>query len=152
MYIWSIHDLNQNLISGALPDSESFKYLMANTILYSLAMIPYMTTNEYDTYMGIGGLVIGVLGLWIIYKLNGGSNGQRILERYMSIGWVVFVRFLALVVAPVFIVAIVILGFYVENIPEESTIIDVIIVLTLEVLYIVWVAKHVNYVARQSNA
>jgi len=111
-----------------------------------------MTTNEYDTYMGIGGLVIGVLGLWVIYKLNGGSNGQRILERYLAIGWVVFVRFLALVIVPVFIVGIVILGFYVENIPEESTIIDVIIVLTFEILYVAWVAKHVNYVARQSNA
>ena len=45
MYIWKIEKLKEQLISGELVESEVFKYLMANTVLCSLAMIQYDNPN-----------------------------------------------------------------------------------------------------------
>jgi hypothetical protein len=152
MYIWKIGELKTQLSQGELPEPEAFKYLMANTVLYSLAAIQYFNANHYDTLSGFLSLCIAVIGLWFIYKCNGGENGKHIIHRYLSVGWVVFVRFAVLFILPVTVVFILFQELYLGGIHEETTLFDVFFMSAAEVIYFLWVAKHINYVAKQSNA
>src|SRR3990172_1449275 len=90
MYIWKIGELKAQLSQGELSEPEAFKYLMANTVLYSLAAIQYFNPNHYDTLSGFLSICIAVIGVGFIYKCNGGENGKHIIHRYLSVGWVVF--------------------------------------------------------------
>ena len=152
MYIWKIDELNQQLISSNLTEPDVFKYLMAWTVLNSLAMIRYLVPNQYDTYNGVMSVVISIIGLAFIYICNGGKNGSHLLERYLSIGWVVFVRFLVLFFLPAYIAMFTIQEIYMGGIAEQTTEMDMAFYLILEVVYILWCAKHINFVAKQSQA
>jgi len=152
MYTWKIDKLNQQLISSNLTEPDAFKYLMAWTVLNSLAMIQYLIPNQYDTYNGIMSVVISIIGLAFIYICNGGKNGSHLLERYLSIGWVVFVRFMVLFLLPASIAMIAVQEIYMGGIAEQTTEMDMAFVLISEVVYFLWFAKHIKFVAKKSHA
>jgi len=152
MYIWKIDQLNKELITGTLNESENFKYLMANSILYSISMIPYENTNNFDVINGILNVFITIIGLWFIYKCNGGSKGNNIIQRYLSVGWVISVRFLCLLLVPAIIIAIILREMFFGGLPDESTLFDVVFMQAIIVIYFLWVAKHIKYIAKQENA
>ena len=151
MYIWKIDELNQQLISSNLTEPDVFKYLMAWTVLNSLAMIRYLVPNQYDTYNGIIAVVISIIGLVFIYICNGGKNGSHLLERYISISWVVFVRFLVLFFLPAYIAMFTIQEIYMGGIAEQTTEMDMAFLLISDVVYFLWFAKHIKFVAKQSH-
>ena len=152
MYIWKIDKLNQQLISSNLTEPDAFKYLMAYTVLNALAMIQYTIPNQYDTYNGVMSVVISIIGLTFIYICNGGKNGSHFLERYISIGWVVFVRFIVLFFLPANIAMFTIQKIYMGGISEQTTEMDIAFVLISEIVYFLWCAKHINFVVKQSQA
>jgi hypothetical protein len=152
MYIWKIKELRTQLTQGELVESDSFKYLMANTVLYSLAMIPYFNPNQYDTLSGFISLFIAVAGLWFIYKCNGGAKGKHLIQRYLSVSWVIFVRFAVLFIVPVTIGILLVQEPLLGGVPEETSSLDVLFINTAEIIYILWVAKHISYVAKKSHA
>ena len=148
MYIWKIDKLKEQLITNELSESEIFKYMMGNTILCSLAMIQYSNPNQYDTIGGFMALAIGVFGLWFIYKCNGGKQGNHIIERYASVGLVILFRFFVFLMVPAVIALLVLQEVFLGGMPEQTTIIDLVFQLILETVYILWVAKHINDVAK----
>lgn len=152
MYIWKIDKLNAELISGELDESESFKYLMASTILYALSLIHYEAPSEYDTLAGIVAVLISAVGLWYIYKCNGGKNGKNIIQRYIAIGWVVFVRLLILFMLPAIVALIITQEIYFGGIPDKTSLSMFTLTMISEVIYIIWVAKHISYIEKQSHA
>ena len=151
MYFWKIDKLNEELISAELNESEGFKYLMANTILYSIGMIPYDEPNQFDVANGMINVIIGIIGLLFIYKCNGGSAGKQIIGRFLSVGWVIGIRFIALLLIPAVLVATIIQEVFMGGIPEETTIIDVFFMQISTIIYFLWVAKHINYIAKQTH-
>jgi hypothetical protein len=152
MYVWKINRLNEQLMSGELSEVEKFKYLIANTIIYSLAMIQYYAPNAIDTWSGFLYGIIALVGVVIIYYCNGGSSGKHLLQRYLSISWVVLVRMLVLLMLPTMIALFAIQEIYLGGVPDETTYIDMAYTTALEVIYVLWVAKHVNKVARAAHA
>jgi len=152
VYVWKIDKLNEELIAEGMSEHEAFKYLVASTVLYSLATIQYSTVNQFDTWAGILGTIVAIVGLFFIYKCNGGRGGKDIVIRYLSIGWVIFVRMFVLLMLPSLIVIYTLQEIYMGDIPDESTRIDLIYLTIIEIVYIAWVAKHINRVARASNA
>ena len=152
MYIWKIEKLVEDLSTGDLPENESFKYLVANTVLISLAMIQYAKPNQFDLWAGILAAIVAVAGVFFIYKCNGANSGKDIVVRYLSISWVVFVRMFVLLMLPSLIVLMVIQSVYMGGIPEESTGVDLVFLTLIEVIYIFWVARYINKIARSSNA
>lgn len=152
MYFWKIKKLNEQLITGALKESEKFKYLMASTIMYMLSMIRYGTANDYDTYSGVAYLIIGVMGLWYVYKCNGGEKGTLFLERYLSLSWVLSIRLIVLVLIPLLVISIIVEEVYLGGMSEETTLIDTTLIQVFTIIYIFWLAKHIKYVANNSNA
>ena len=152
VYFWKIDKLNEQLISGELSEQEQFKYLMANSILYALAVIQYDTPNNLDIWAGVIGVFVTALGLWFIYKCNGGQNGKDIIQRYLSVGFVVFIRVFVLFMLPAIIAASVIQEIYLGGIPEETTMSLFMLMIISEVVLVLWVAKHINYIAKHNNA
>ena len=152
MYMWKIDKLNQQLVSSKLSEPDAFKYITANTILYSLAMIEYTTPTEYDTYKGILGVFLSIIGVWFIYKCNGGEYGNSFIERYISISWVVFVSFTILFLLPVVIAMIAVQELYMGGMADQTTGMDMALIIISEIMYFLWLSKHINYVAKQSHA
>ena len=152
MFIWKISKLNKQLAREKLSESEVFKYLMANTVIYSIAVIPYGTPNQLDVYLGLISLVVGVLALWVIYRLNGGRNGNNFIERYFAVSWVVLIRTIVLVMLPLSICVIAYQEIYLGELPEETTLIDFTALLLFEFIYLVLIAKSIHYIAKNENA
>jgi hypothetical protein len=141
MYFWRIEKLKQGLAAGPLPTIEQFKYLLALTILIGLAAIPFERNNSFDVLSGIIGVPIMGLGTYYVYRLNGGASGERLLDRYMSLGWVVFIRFIVLLLLPTIIVLIVAYELFAE-IPEETGLTEVVVMVLLSVVYYYVLGRH----------
>lgn len=152
MYIWRIDKLVEELTAGNLPENESFKYLVANTVLISLSTIQYSKPNQFDLWTSILAVIVAVAGVFFIYKCNGASTGKDIIIRYLSVGWVVLVRICVLLMLPSLVVLMVIQEVYMGGIPEESTSIDLVALTLIEVIYIFCVARYINKIAIGSKA
>jgi hypothetical protein len=151
MYIWKIEKLKEELVAGDMPERETFKYLVASSALYALAMIQYSNPNSLDTWSGVTAGIVTLMGLFFIYRCNGGDSGRDFLIRYLSISWVVFVRMIVLFMIPALIVIFTLQELYMGGIPEETTNIELIYMTVIEIVFVLWVAKHVNRVARESD-
>ena len=152
MYFWKINELKKDLVDGTVSEHETFKYLMANTILYSVATIQYGSANDWDSIGGVITCAITILGLLFIYKCNNGANGKNILERYNALGWVVFIRLLVLFFIPVIIISFTLQEIYFGGVPDETSLIDMLSIPVLEAGYVLMLAKHINDVAKKAHA
>ena len=129
MYFWKIKNLKTDLSNGELPTKEQFKYIMAEAIVYAVAVAiimvtPPLSSNWFDVAMVFITLITMMIGVYYVYYCNGGKTGERLLERYISLGWVVGVRWLVLIALPVLFGFFVFYGFFVvheivSEIPDE---------------------------------
>src|SRR5258706_5406001 len=110
MYFWRIKDLKAKLQERPLTEREVLPYLLVYLVLTAATTVfPMETMNSWDYVIATGVLVLTVAGTVYTYQCNGGANGSHFLQRYFAIGWVVAVRWAAVVV-PLFIVLTAILG------------------------------------------
>jgi len=151
MYFWKINELKKQLINSDLEAAESFKYLIANTVLLTVATIPYGEANQFDTLNGFIAVFTAVLGIWIAYKVNGGKDGNHFVHRYLAIGLVTFVRFFILIVLPSIIAKLAFEGIFFGDIPATTTLSDVFFVSALETIYVVMLARNTSHVAKNSK-
>lgn len=107
MYWWNIEALRGELADGTHKESSRFAYLLAYVLLSTLAVeLPGEpeSRNFWDNAHTIGYLLITAIGTWWAYRQNGGAQGQRFVERYLAIGWVLCWRLGALFVPLVLLV------------------------------------------------
>ncbi len=93
MYWLRIKPLKQDLINRQLTERERFKYLLAWEL--ASVIIAVMWAFSPSPMGGMeGGIAIAAVGLgvWYAYYRNGGSRGSGLLERYLSLGWVLSIR------------------------------------------------------------
>ena len=154
MYFWKIDRLKNDLVTGILPQNEQFKYLLAVSILVEIAMIPqlYLSHNWFDVLSSAIGVVITGFGTYHIYYCNGGQNGERFLERYLSLSWVVFIRYSVLVLIPAIVamIAFYLIYFPLSEIPEDTRIPDVVITSVLLIVFYYLVGRHVREIAKHT--
>lgn len=152
MYLWKIDKLKEELRQGSLSEKESFKYLLAWEILYSLVLIPFpVEWSVLDVYDGLLELVLAILGIAYVYKVNGGSAGKYFLQRYLSIGWVVFVRFSVFVTIPVIIAYGVVYGVATNgaDMPEQTTWLDIALLGLVSMAYYLISARHMKAITEE---
>jgi len=148
MYFWKISKLKSDLINQPLPESESFKYLIANAVVYGLAMIPFGEKNIWDIYFSIATLVITILGTIYIYGCNRGANGKNFLQRYVSLSWVVGIRWIVLIALPIIILYYIAIGIYFGIVSYTINPLDIILFSILLVSYFWLLGKHMKEVAK----
>lgn len=149
MYFWNIRKLKEGLIKKPLSESESFKYLLAQVILYSLGTIPFLENNLWDVYSAVIMGIITAFGTYYAYRCNRGASGRNFLQKYLSIGLVIGIRWIVLILLPITIVYFVIIAIY-SGIPEHTTFLDVIFFNLVYIPYFWLLGTHIKDTVRKS--
>lgn len=150
MYFWKIDKLKEELSQGPLSEKDSLRYILAWEILWALATIPFLgieDNNIWDVLEDVIYIPVMVCGILYVYRCNKMSEGKDFLHRYFAIGWVTSVRFTVLVVLPVFIAFAIGTMLSYEELPLETTWMDVVFINLLSVLYFWIFGKHVKDLA-----
>ena len=150
MYFWKIDKLKKDLVKQSLSESESLKYLIATAIVYSLEMIPFLENNLWDVFSALIMGIITIFGVYYAYKCNRGSSGSNFLQKYISIGWVVGIRWVVLVALPIVIVYFIAVGIYIAGIPESTTLSDMVFLNLLYLTYFWLLGKHIKDTVKKS--
>lgn len=148
MYIWRIEDLKRDLKQGSLSEKESLKYLLIFLFFTSLEAIPMEGSNKWDLYSAIAFGVITILGTWYLYICNGGEQGKDFVQRYLSLGLVVAIRWTVFVFLPLFIIYLVVFG-GVEMQSGETTFPYMLFGTFAVLTYYVLLAKHFKDVGKR---
>jgi len=149
MYFWRIKDLKADFIAGKVTEKSLLGYLVAYTILVGLAMIPLSETNQFDVFSALIVIPVSVMGILYAYSSNGGDSGSEFLAKYIAIGWVVTVRLIA-VILPLALAAGIFLGISGLDIPEETTMWDVLITTVITAFYFWRIAVHIGHTAAEN--
>src|SRR3989344_3329429 len=147
MYFWKIEKLKNDLLKKPLSESESFKYLFATTVLYSLGMTPFLENSIWDVYSAIITALITAIGVYYVYKCNKGASGSNFLQKYLSMGWVVGIRWSVFVMIPLMIVYFVIVAIL-SSIPDNTTLSDLLFFNLLYIQFFWLLGKHIKEVAK----
>lgn len=93
VYFLRLKPLKEELISPGLAEKERVKYLLAWMILMVFSLGPDSRIGDpFRGLLVLGILLITILGVWYAYRRNGGQAGAALLDRYISVGWVVRLR------------------------------------------------------------
>lgn len=103
MYFWKIEKLKEDIKNNRFNEKDRFLYGTINVVLWAVGMevmarLPIESPNIWDTINSLGNIIIPLVGTILVYKANGGANGKDFLGRYVSIGFVVSIRFLVILV------------------------------------------------------
>jgi hypothetical protein len=104
MYWWRISRLKDQLRAGPMSPRHALSYLLATLLLYTVptaiaggATAP-LTQLEWVFTVAAWAILVG--GTLVVYHANGGTTGQDFLARYLSLGWVLLVRFAVFLAIP----------------------------------------------------
>jgi len=108
MYLWNIRRLREELASGRLPERARFRYLLVFVLLPFLVVPGPEEWNGWDWLDLVVAFALTWLGTKFVYEINGGDDGIRFLERYLSLGLVYSIRFFAVAFPLLLILTIVV--------------------------------------------
>ncbi len=144
MYFWNIEKLKEELAKAPLNQKQTLNYLVAVTIIYGLGTIPFGSYNQYDVFASALVIPVTIIGVYWAYYSNGGDEGQDFLSRYMAISWVMMVRLIVFLIPTIFIGVILLSLLSGQEPPEHASIVDVVVIVTIEVFYYWRVAVHMK--------
>ena len=145
MYFLSINNLKHDLISKKLTEYDAFLYLVSqSTIIYIAYLLKTeTTTNNFDVFHDITSLFILILATYYCYVCNNKTNGTDFLLRFISISWVVTIRF-------VLITAILYVPFSIIRDGKETGLIDVIFNITLDIALYYRISHHIKIISNNT--
>ena len=143
MYFWDISALKEDLINNNWSEQADFKYLLALIVSYLLASFPFETSNIYDTYAWLVGLVFTIVGTVVCFKKNEANDGQHFIRRYISISWVMTIKMIVFLM-PSMLFLLIFLKAFGLNFIEESTIFDVGVVAVISAIFFWRVYIHIE--------
>lgn len=150
MYFWNINKLKSDFNEGSVTEKSILQYLIAYTVLFGIAMIPFGEKNQFDMLSAALMIPLSVLGIFYAYACNGGDTGADFLAKYCAIGWVVTIRFIAILI-PVSIVLGIILGLSGVDFYESTTLMGVLLDVTITALLLWRIAVHIQQTTLSSG-
>ncbi len=99
--IWfDIGELELRLKNGDLSDKDSFYYLLANLVLFSI--VPYIESNDYTNKWLIALEIAVLIAMTVIgtkrtFDINSAGDNKDYLKRFLSLSFVTGIRLLVLV-------------------------------------------------------
>jgi hypothetical protein len=140
MFFWNINELKQQHRNNSISELDSLKYILLLSLIGMLPIPkpPYFTTGTFFYY--VFGATIFVLGTVYCYRRNGGSSGKNFLVRYISLSWVLAIRFL-----PSLLVLGALMAFGVFSRFEfiEQKVIVIVITYTYSIIYYWRISHHI---------
>ena len=141
MYFWNIIALKQQLRNDDLSELDSLKYIIMLSLIGMLPIPkpPYFTTGAFFYY--VFGAAIFVLGTVYCYRRNGGLSSKDFLARYLSLSWVLAIRFLP----SIFLVgALIGLGLFSRFSFNEQKNIVIAITFSFSIIYYWRIGHHIS--------
>lgn len=125
MYFWKIEALKEDIKNDRFSEKDRFLYGLIYIVLCAACMeammrLPIENPNIWDAIGSFGNILISLVGTIIVYRFNGGAAGKDFLGRYFSIGFVVSIRFLALLIP----MSAALFAYYVYAFPDEAQIVS----------------------------
>ena len=115
MKFLGIRALKVELSERSLGQVDVFRYWLASTMLFQLALFPVSNQpSGWEYVFWMISLVVAVVMIWKCYLSNGGSSGQNFSDKLVSIGWVMAVRGFLLIFLPLGLVGSFMAGLYGE--------------------------------------
>ena len=95
MYFIKLYPLKEKLRERSVSDREALPYLIIFGVLTTLAVyLPAQENyNNWDAFNVVLSLILTIGGTLYAYFENGGNDGFDFIQKYVVLGWVVFVRF-----------------------------------------------------------
>ena len=96
MYYWKTDRLAEKLKNNDLTQAEYRSYYIATSVLFSIGY--YLTLLEPQVtlyaviFEAIGGILVTIIGLNIIFRVNGGNSGNSYLNRVVSLSFPLFIK------------------------------------------------------------
>jgi len=148
MYFWNIEKLKQDIKNGGLSESVQFKYFFIWIVLTLFCELEYIDSNFNDIkYEFAIDLILNILGTIYLYQCNGGANGKDFLQKYFSIGLVVFFRLILYFIAFMLLLSILLAFSEISDVQYDKLINYIITPILLLVYY--WRAGiHIKDVAK----
>ena len=118
MIFWNIEKLLKQLSSQKLTQKELFFYFFGLTFLETISSFPFLSEESYLSSIfewfdwGIF-LFCSLISVGICFISNGGNQGKNFIERYISIQFVMTIRYSVFIVFSAIIVLL--CGFNFEN-------------------------------------
>jgi hypothetical protein len=96
MYYWKTKKLAENLKKNALNQAEYKNYYLATSVLiligYYLVILDPPKTLLAVLFEAIGSILITIIGLNIIFRVNGGNSGVSFLDRVVSLSFPLLIK------------------------------------------------------------
>lgn len=147
MYFWRIEELKKDLIARPLADRDVLPYLLLFVGITGLIPVfPPESMNAWDYATALWTFLLTITGTLYLYRCNGGKAGSHFVQRYLSIGWVVAVRW-ALVVTALFVVLLLL----VDASDEGSSPAVALFFMVAEVVLYQRIGHHIHSVAEFSS-
>lgn len=151
MYFWRIEKLKTEMAARPLSEREVLPYLVVFVGLFTaFGYLPQAVTNVWDGLEAVWSVALAVFGTIYIYRQNGGADGQHFLQRYFAIGWVVTIRWLAILVLAG--AAFVALAEALGSETEETTWYDFVFLALVEAVVYWRIGHHVRDLAQRAKA
>lgn len=150
MYFWRIEQLKAEMAERPLSSRQELPYVI---ILVGLSVaagyVPLLLENGWDRLGAAWSVAAVVLGTLHVYRRNGGAAGRCFLQRYLAVGWVVSVRWMATMLSVIFGMLLVIA--LVGREAEETTWFDFALIAGMEVMLYWRIGLHVGDLARRAD-
>ena len=115
MKFLGIRALKVELAERSLGQVDVFRYWLASTMLFQLALFPVsIQPSGWDYVFWMISLVVAVMMIWKCYLSNGGSSGHNFSDKLVSIGWVMALRGFLIILLPLGLVGSFMAGLYGE--------------------------------------
>jgi hypothetical protein len=114
-YLWSTDFITNQLRHGQLEEATAFRYFLAimafDWLQFTLiATTPSPSISPWSTASSWSTFVITVLGLFYLYRKNGGAAGRHFLHRYFPLSVTVGWKFVVTMFAAVWLIPVMLQG------------------------------------------
>lgn len=90
MYFWDTKKLANELTSDALTQRNQYKYFLATSILYAIAMAPTTGTDaQTGLFDFVASLLLTIVGINYCYKINSKGDNKDFIVRMLCLGWTI---------------------------------------------------------------
>ena len=149
MYLWKIENLKEDIRTKQLTEKDRFIYMFIGLIItYSIMNIMTLIASEDGNMWDVASSLLEILtiylGTFLAFRANGGAMGVDFLGKYMSIAFVISLRFI-----PLYILISIIMGinyyFIFPNIEEaETTLLDTVLFFVAGIAMYWRIIKHIK--------
>ncbi|MGD8110575.1 hypothetical protein [Vibrio sp. TRT 17S01] len=142
MYFWKIKELKSDLVKGPLSERENMKYLIATSLVWTLAVTISYESNHYDLIYGACSAAMAVIAIVCAFKV---SKGHNFLSSFLAVSWVMSVRFFVVLMS-----LMIVLVFALPEWGDESELWDTLLFLAFDAVFFWRIVHHIKAVSDQT--